>query len=139
MTEPERNKMLSAARDAVLTALPDIWALYVYGSFARGDEWPDSDMDIGVLLPPGEQIPNLLSAMAEVSGTIKRDVDLVDLRRAGADLVHEVLKSGRSLYARDPDEVIGWEAEQMTDYAAFNPRRADVLSLYLRDPLLPHP
>ena len=49
MTEAERHRLLTAARDTVLAAFPDTWAIYVYGSFARGDEWPDSEETRGIL------------------------------------------------------------------------------------------
>jgi len=38
MTEVDRQRILTAARDTLLAALPDVWAIYAYGSFARGDE-----------------------------------------------------------------------------------------------------
>ena len=127
--------MLSAARDAVLTALPDIWALYVYGSFARGDEGPESDLDLGVLLPPGRGLGNQLKLLAKVSGAARRDVDVVDLRSAGLDLIHEVLRDGLPLAIRRKADALAWESEQMTDYSDFQPRRADLVDLYMRQPL----
>jgi predicted nucleotidyltransferase len=52
MTQSEQQAIFDTARDTVLATLPDVWAVYVYGSFARGEDWPDSDLDIAVLLPP---------------------------------------------------------------------------------------
>ena len=60
MTQSEREAFFDAARDAVLAAVPEVWAVYVYGSFARGEDWPDSDLDIAVLLPPEQRIPDAL-------------------------------------------------------------------------------
>jgi predicted nucleotidyltransferase len=62
MTEADRQRIFTAARDALLAALPDVWAIYVYGSFARGDEWPNSDIDLAVLLPADRQIEDLLGS-----------------------------------------------------------------------------
>lgn len=96
MNETEREAIFSAARDAVLAALPHAWAIYVYGSFASGEEWPQSDLDLAVLLPPEEEIPDVLELIAQVSARVARDVDLVDLRRAGdvACAVRPLLSSG---------------------------------------------
>lgn len=45
MIQTERKSILAAACDALLAALPDAWAIYVFGRFARGEEWPGSDLD----------------------------------------------------------------------------------------------
>ena len=60
---------------------------------------------------------------------------MVSLRDAGLDLVHDVLKEGHQLAVRLPDDVLAWEAERMTDYALFNPRRQEIISMYMREPL----
>lgn len=117
------------------TALPDLWAVYVYGSFAREGEWPQSDLDLAVLLGHGARIPDRLGLVADVSRAVGREVDLVDLREAGLDLIHEVLRDGRQLLVQRKADVLEWEAERMTDYQDFNPRRADIVDLYLRGPL----
>jgi hypothetical protein len=59
----------------------------------------------------------------------------VDLRHANLDLIHNELKDGRTLMERDPDAVLDWEVQQMSAYAEFNPRRADIVAQYLSEPL----
>jgi uncharacterized protein len=71
------------AQETILAALPEAWAVYVYGSFARREEWAGSDLDIAVLLPPDQRIPDLLELMSAVSERIHRNVDVVDLRKVG--------------------------------------------------------
>lgn len=131
----QRQQTLNAARDVLTKVLPEAWAVYVYGSFARGDEWPDSDVDLAVLLPPRARIQDRLALIAEISRRIGHEADIVNLREAGLDLVHEVLRDGRPLLVRHESDVLAWEAERMTDYADFNPRRADILAQYLHEPL----
>ena len=116
MNDTQRDEFLAAARDAVLAALPEAWAIYVYGSFARGEEWPDSDLDLAVLLPPERDIPDLLQAIAAVSRRVGRDVDLVNLRRAGDVLRREVLAGGKALHVGNADEVLAWEASAISRY-----------------------
>ena len=135
MIDLDRERTIEKACNVLATALPDAWAIYVYGSFARGDEWPDSDLDLAVLQAHGVGVADKLGLIAEVSRHVGRDVDIVNLREAGLDLAHEVLREGRPLLVRRESDVLGWEAERMTDYAEFNPRRADILALYLHEPL----
>ncbi|MFZ2420215.1 MAG: nucleotidyltransferase domain-containing protein, partial [Anaerolineae bacterium] len=33
---------------------PTVQAIYLFGSFGTADEWPTSDVDIALLLPPAE-------------------------------------------------------------------------------------
>src|SRR5277367_6749592 len=110
MTESERQAIFETARDIVLATLPEAWAVYVYGSFARDEDWPDSDLDIAILLPPEQRIPDLLQLMGDISKRIHREVDVVDLRRVGDVLRRDVLESGRILFESDPEKVLVWEA-----------------------------
>lgn len=130
-----REQMLDKAARIIGAALPDAWAIYVYGSMARGDDTPGSDLDLAVLLPPGARIPDRLGLIADIAVAVGRDVDIVDLRKTNLDLIHALLREGRQLTVRKEDETLAWEAERMTDYGLFNPRRADIIERYMHEPL----
>ena len=132
MTDAQRELIFATARDAVLKAMPDAWAVYVYGSFARAEEWPDSDLDLAVLLPPQKNIPNVLGLMAEISERTGRDVDLVNLRKVGDILRAEVLADGRTLHVADPDAVLAWEASAMSGYARHRDETRGILDDFER-------
>jgi len=132
MTQSERQAIFNAARDTVLATLPDAWAVYVYGSFASGEEWPDSDLDIAVLLPPEQRIPDLLELMGDISKHIHRDVDVVDLRRVGDVLRREVLENGRTLFESDPEKVLAWEASAMSQYAHYREEVSGIMDDFRR-------
>ena len=135
MTDSELKALLTIAGNELAAAVPQAWAVYAYGSFARGDEWPDSDIDLAVLMPPGQAMPDRLGLMSNVAQRIGHDVDLADLRRTGLDLAMEVIRDGRPLWVRQPDATLQWEVQQMADYADFQPRRAAILRAYLHEPL----
>jgi predicted nucleotidyltransferase len=132
MTDSERQTIFDAARDTVLAALPDAWAVYAYGSFARGEEWPESDLDIAVLLPPNGHIPDLLELVGAISERVRRNVDVVDLRRVGDVLRREVLDSGRILFELDPEKVLAWEASAMSRYGHYREEVRDLLDDFRR-------
>lgn len=127
MSQAEREQILTAARDSLLAALPDAWAIYAFGSFARAEDWPGSDLDLAVLLPPGRKIEDLLGVMSGVSARVHREVDVVDLRAAGDVLRHEVLSEGRTLCVSEPDLVLAWEAGAMSRYARHREEIRDIL------------
>jgi predicted nucleotidyltransferase len=127
MSDSDRRLTLNAARDALLAAFPTVWAIYVYGSFARGDEVSSSDIDLAMLLPPGEQIADILAVLSDVSTHVHREVDLVDLRRASDVLRREVLADGRLIYVARPDEVLEWEGMAVSRYQRYREEVRDLL------------
>ena len=132
MTQSERQAIFDTARDTVLATLPEAWAVYVYGSFSSGEDWPDSDLDIAVLLPPEQRIPDPLELIGEISKRVHRYVDVVDLRRVGDVLRREVLENGRSLFESDPEKVLAWEASAMSRYAHYREEVRDILDDFRR-------
>jgi predicted nucleotidyltransferase len=117
VTEAERERLFSDLREGVLAALPDALAIYVYGSFARGEEWPSSDVDVALLLPPESELGDVLALASALAVRVARDVDVVDLRRAGDTLRAEVLRDGRTIFTADADAVLEWEASAMSRHA----------------------
>jgi predicted nucleotidyltransferase/DNA-binding XRE family transcriptional regulator len=103
--QPRRLKMLSGPvgqrvrrrrRDLVAAAAAHgVCGLRVFGSVARGEDRPDSDVDLLAELPPGMGLFGLARLQAELEGIVGARVDLVpaaDLKpevrqRAGRDLV----------------------------------------------------
>lgn len=92
--------MLDRARLEALCDQYGIATLEVFGSVARGDERPDSDIDLLYTVRPGRllgwEIEDLADALAEV---FDRPVDLVSRRALNARLRDDVLRGARELYA----------------------------------------
>lgn len=93
---------LFAQAAAVLAANPRVEAAYAFGSRARGDARESSDVDLGVVLGESISLAEELRLRASVVNALARDdVDLVILDHASPVLRHEVLATGRRLFARD--------------------------------------
>ena len=127
MSDIDRQRLLDTARNALLTAFPNALAIYVYGSFARGDHSPQSDIDLALLLPPDEKIEDLLSIISHVSTRVHREVDLVDLRKVSDVLRHEILAEGRILHVSQPDRVLEWEGTAISRYQRYREEVSDLL------------
>src|SRR5438309_3698830 len=91
------------ADEARLAAICDkygIAELKVFGSRARGEAEPDSDIDILYTLRPGRRLGWEVEQLAdELSGLFGRTVDLVSLRALHPLLQPSVLAEAKSVYA----------------------------------------
>jgi predicted nucleotidyltransferase len=108
--------------------LPDVVAVYVFGSRARGDATADSDFDLAVLpLRPLDPVGRweLQEALARVIGV---NVDLVDLTRASTVLRVEILRDGRLLFENDEPARELFEATALGAYARLNDERREILA-----------
>lgn len=132
MTEIARHDRMKSVCDAVLAVVPDVWAVYLYGSVARGDQGPKSDLDLAVLLPPGSCLEQPWQLAGQLSGKLGREVDLVDLRKAGDVLRMQVLQDGVMLYNACPGEVLAWEAGAMTRYGHYRREVSDLVKDFRR-------
>ena len=88
----------------VLESDTGVLLAYVFGSAARGEAHPDSDLDVAVLASSEldlEARSRLSESIARACGHSRR-VDVVDLRSAPPVLAREVVRDGVILVERDP-------------------------------------
>jgi predicted nucleotidyltransferase len=128
MAELTLEALKNRIRESVLDIFPDVWAIYIYGSTARGDSWSGSDLDVAVLLPPGQVVEQPWQIAGQLAGALGREIDLVDLRQSGDVLCMQVLAEGVELYNAEPGEVLAWEARAMTRYGRYRREIADLMA-----------
>jgi uncharacterized protein len=108
-------------------------AVYLFGSVARGEARPASDVDVGVLFA-AEPPPTLDAPQFALEGDLEQvlggPVQVVALNRASADLVHRVLRDGRLVLDRDRAARIRFEVRSRNEYFDLAPIRR----LYRRYP-----
>ncbi len=83
---------------SVLAKIPNLMALYVFGSQAQGSPRPDSDLDLAVLAP-GYIDPALLWSLSnEIANLVNGEVDLLDLRAASTVMQYQVISTGKTVW-----------------------------------------
>lgn len=117
----------AALRTAVATVrarLPEVSAVYLYGSHARGDARPDSDVDFA-LLTDGSPISGLQlwDLRGDLALIFAAPIDLVHLDVASTVLQREVVVDGLRLFAADPHAADLFELRAMREYADLMKRR----------------
>jgi predicted nucleotidyltransferase len=108
-------------------------AVYLYGSVARGEAGPASDVDVGIFFaeePPATLDAPQFAIEAALERLLGLPVQVVALNRAPADLVHRVLRDGRLVLDTDPTARIRFEVRSRNEYFDMAPIRR----LYRRYP-----
>jgi predicted nucleotidyltransferase len=124
----------SAERDAVLMRLREFFAqppqgtaaVYLYGSVARGDSRPGSDVDVAILFDedPPRTLDGLHVGIADgLQAALGRPVDLVVLNHASPDLVHRVLRDGILVCETNRSCRIRFEVRLRNEYFDMEPIR----------------
>jgi hypothetical protein len=102
MTPSIHKELTDVVRQQALSH-PAILAVYLFGSQSTGKAKPESDLDLALLLYPGQEDDfSLLELAVSLEKALGRRVDLVILNRAGELLKYQVRRYGRLLYDRDP-------------------------------------
>ncbi len=112
--------VLEVVRRAFAASSVGAVAAYVFGSVARGDAGPESDLDVAVILgaDPGRALPSeaLLDLVAALERTTGRRVDLAVLDAASPDLIHRVLRDGILVHERDVAARVAFEVDARNAY-----------------------
>ena len=112
--------------------LPELKLAYIFGSHADGTATPESDVDLAFLscLP----IPSIqrFDIAQELTERFNLNVDLVDLREAGALLKTEIIMKGRQLVGTKLDADY-FAMHVLRDYQDYKYHVADIEAQILQD------
>lgn len=111
-----------------LFAANDVILAYLFGSQARGDSGPLSDVNIAVLfaeeLTRQERFKTILTLSSLLGAMLQRDdVQVVDLKDASPLMRHRVYYDGRLLYCPDDGVRVKFEMRVLRDYVDAAPLR----------------
>jgi uncharacterized protein len=113
---------------AALAAHPDVVAGYLFGSVARGEALPGSDVDVAVLLDPElderARVERLWALIGVLEPFSLREVQVVLLNTAPPLLAYQVIRDGVRLAARSEVERVAFEVHTMQRYFDIQPMLA---------------
>ncbi len=104
---------------------PEVAAVYLYGSQARGDAKNSSDIDLAVLVTnkrkyTGFGIPQVVFAQ-DLSKLIGKEVEVQDLEVCRIDFAHRVLTEGKLLVSNNEPARIAFEEKVLRTYFDMKP------------------
>ena len=93
-----------------LSAIEDVKATIVYGSFARDDYGPKSDIDLFIITTKPETTHQIQDKVMELESKIGRGIQPTirtekELRKTDTGLLQNVFQEGKIVYLREPLDI----------------------------------
>lgn len=92
---------MDSAVAEIVAREPGVVAAWVFGSRARGEERPSSDLDVAVILQSEAGAEVLSRVSAALTQRLGVETDVVDLAKSTPVLGFEVVTGGRRVFERD--------------------------------------
>lgn len=126
---PEDERLVMILREA----LPDLLALYRFGSTATGTQVRESDLDLAVLPSVPLDTVRRWDLQEQLAISLHVPVDLVDLLSASTVMRMQVLQSSILLFESDRAAREGFETAVYSSYARLNEERREILEQVKRE------
>ena len=106
----ELNKKISKIIE-IIKSHPNVIAIYLFGSHAKGEATPLSDIDIAVILenPTPE-------SEADIGSLSSQEIDVVLLHRLPLHIRYEVFKHGKEILVRSEEKLLKIKLKVMREY-----------------------
>lgn len=116
----------------ILRRYPDTQAIYLFGSWGTGDEWPHSDVDIAVLLPvrtaKNVDCEQWLELASEIGQALRREkVDLINLRQVNTVFQKEIIAAERRIFCADEAAADQFEMLTLSLYQQLQEERKEII------------
>jgi hypothetical protein len=126
---PSRCDEVCAGVARALEGRPEVLEAYVFGSVARGEAQPHSDIDVAVYLDCGRSTREGFGPAAELTAELMRAlqtnrVEVAILNDASPLLYHRVLRDGIRVVSRDLAASTTREGRALSRYCDYVPQLA---------------
>ena len=105
----------------------DCEAIVLFGSYARGTQNNESDIDIAIKPKKAVSKKELFYLSQIIEDAIKTDIDLVDLQNIGDGFRYEILISGKNIYCEDEFKFDLYKLDMYREYLDLNESRKDII------------
>jgi len=127
MTTRCHDRRWAARLAALLAPCEEVLEAYLFGSHARGEAQPHSDLDVAVYIDEARADQGDYGYRARLtaqlmSGLGTNEVDVVVLNRAPPVLYHRVLRDGVRILSRDLSATTVREGRALSRYCDFVPQ-----------------
>jgi len=125
--DKQHQLILNKAIQILDEELPELIAVFVFGSFGTEYERIESDLDLAVLTTHSIDIVRLWNLAQEIAKMVGRNVDLIDLRQASTVFAFQVLSTGTAIYCSNDIVLANFDIVIMSMYQHLQEERKDIL------------
>ena len=112
--------------ETLLSRVPDLLAIYAFGSRVRGTAGPNSDLDLAVLVAGHADPLKLWQIAGDLADLAGCPVDLLDLRAASTVMQYQIITTGMRWWAKDAQAAL-FEAAILSEKTELDMARSDLL------------
>ncbi len=102
-------------------------AIILFGSYARNEQRPDSDIDIAYKSNRQVSKQEIFDMTQILEESLKKDVDLVDLNEISDSFRYEILMNGTILYCEDDFKFDLYKLDMFREYLELNESRKSII------------
>jgi predicted nucleotidyltransferase len=113
--------------ETILADIPDVLAIYLFGSRAAGSHHATSDIDLAILTKTGLPAVNVWQLAQRLAAKTSIDTDIIDMKNASTIMRMQIISQGERLYCSNEDDCERYEDFIFSDYARLNEERAEIL------------
>lgn len=111
----------------IQSVIPNILAVYAFGSRVTGCAQENSDLDLAVLVAGYTTPYGLWDLSSQLAELAECHVDLLDMRAASTVMQYQILQTGIVLWAKQPDSGL-FECFVLSEKTALDKARAGLLN-----------
>lgn len=115
-----------AILDILHARVPNVLAVYAFGSRVQGGAGPQSDLDIAILVAGYAEPLALWGLSGDLADLAGCPVDLIDLRAASTVMQHQILTTGEHWWSEDGQAAL-YEAAILSEKTELDTARAGLL------------
>lgn len=109
------------------TRIPNLLAIYAFGSRIQGTAKPESDLDLAVLVAGQADPITLFEVANELANIAGYEVDLLDLRTASTVMQYQIITTGQRWWVSDIQAAL-YEVAILSEKTALDEARAGLLA-----------
>ncbi len=120
------EEKLKIIKETILEKI-DCEAILLFGSYARGTQNTESDIDIAIKSVKEISKKEIFNIRLELEETIKKEVDLINLDTINDDFRYEILMNGKILYCQNQLKFELYKLDMCQEYFDLNESRQAII------------